>query len=282
MVEKNALYRCLDKLLPPGPGPPKRAPTLRRLPPLTARIYESQAQEWACLARRTQRREVAANPGIGCFTRVGAYPPASRCGSTRRTRVQASDTDRRAHPCEPCNRTAVCQTSASRPRPITPAPPQSLSPFFFQARIGGRRHQGNRAMWASDQAASVEMTGFVRLVANICDVDVRSATASSVHDSELPHRRKLRDYGRVLRCRRRSCDVVRDEFGHRDGRPSVRAADRSPGSRTAGRTSRICSTSSGKNLIPPKLITDLRRPRRKTCRPRPDSRGRRWRTIRCP
>ena len=42
-------------------------------------------------------------------------------------------------------------------------------------------------MCTSDQAASVEMTGFVRLVANIRDVE-RSLSdgVKRVHDSELP------------------------------------------------------------------------------------------------
>ena len=51
----------------------------------------------------------------------------------------------------------------------------------------------DRAMWGSDQAASVEIVGFVRLVANIRDVErsmgdgVKRVTAT-----ELAQRKKLR------------------------------------------------------------------------------------------
>jgi N-acetylneuraminate synthase len=51
----------------------------------------------------------------------------------------------------------------------------------------------DRAMWGSDQAASVEVGGFQRLVSNIRDIE--SALGDGVkklYDSEIPVRTKLR------------------------------------------------------------------------------------------
>jgi N-acetylneuraminate synthase len=51
----------------------------------------------------------------------------------------------------------------------------------------------DRAMWGSDQAASVEVQGFQRLVANIRDIEnAMGDGVKRVYDSELPVRRKLR------------------------------------------------------------------------------------------
>jgi N-acetylneuraminate synthase len=51
----------------------------------------------------------------------------------------------------------------------------------------------DRAMWGSDQAASVEVSGFARLVANIRDIETALGDGvKRVYDSELPVRRKLR------------------------------------------------------------------------------------------
>jgi N-acetylneuraminate synthase len=51
----------------------------------------------------------------------------------------------------------------------------------------------DRAMWGSDQAASVEVQGFTRLVSNIRDIEQAMGDGvKRVYDSELPARRKLR------------------------------------------------------------------------------------------
>jgi N-acetylneuraminate synthase len=51
----------------------------------------------------------------------------------------------------------------------------------------------DRAMWGSDQAASVEVQGFARLVSNIRDIETAMGDGvKRVYDSELPARRKLR------------------------------------------------------------------------------------------
>lgn len=51
----------------------------------------------------------------------------------------------------------------------------------------------DRAMWGTDQAASVEIGGFERLVRNIRDIETSLGDGvKRVYDSELPARRKLR------------------------------------------------------------------------------------------
>jgi N-acetylneuraminate synthase len=51
----------------------------------------------------------------------------------------------------------------------------------------------DRAMWGSDQAASVEVSGFQRLVSNIRDIELALGDGvKRVYESELPVRRKLR------------------------------------------------------------------------------------------
>jgi N-acetylneuraminate synthase len=51
----------------------------------------------------------------------------------------------------------------------------------------------DRAMWGSDQAASVEPGGLVRLVQNIRDIELSLGDGvKTVHESELPSMRKLR------------------------------------------------------------------------------------------
>jgi len=51
----------------------------------------------------------------------------------------------------------------------------------------------DRAMWGSDQAASVEMAGLARLVANIRDIERALGDGiKRVYESELPAQRKLR------------------------------------------------------------------------------------------
>jgi N-acetylneuraminate synthase len=51
----------------------------------------------------------------------------------------------------------------------------------------------DRALWGSDQAASVEITGFARLVENIRDIErAQGDGVKRVYDSELSQRKKLR------------------------------------------------------------------------------------------
>jgi len=72
-----------------------------------------------------------------------------------------------------------------------------LSPTWAAVAMGAtfvERHLTlDRAMWGTDQAASVEVTGFVRLVANIRDVERSLGDGvKRVVAAELPHRQKLR------------------------------------------------------------------------------------------
>jgi len=51
----------------------------------------------------------------------------------------------------------------------------------------------DRAMWGTDQAASVEVGGFQRLVTNIRDIEIALGDGvKRLYDSELPARKKLR------------------------------------------------------------------------------------------
>ena len=51
----------------------------------------------------------------------------------------------------------------------------------------------DRAMWGTDQAASVELSGLERLVANIRDIEKAMGDGiKKVYDSELGPRQKLR------------------------------------------------------------------------------------------
>lgn len=72
-----------------------------------------------------------------------------------------------------------------------------LSPTWAAVSMGAtfvERHLTlDRAMWGTDQAASVEVTGFIRLVANIRDIEQALGDGvKRVHESELPSLRKLR------------------------------------------------------------------------------------------
>lgn len=72
-----------------------------------------------------------------------------------------------------------------------------LAPTWAAVALGAtfvERHVTlDRAMWGSDQAASVEMAGLGRLVANIRDIErALGDGVKRVYDSELPARRKLR------------------------------------------------------------------------------------------
>lgn len=72
-----------------------------------------------------------------------------------------------------------------------------LAPTWAAVAMGAtfvERHMTlDRAMWGSDQAASVEVTGMCRLVANIRDISrAMGDGVKRVYDSELPARQKLR------------------------------------------------------------------------------------------
>lgn len=72
-----------------------------------------------------------------------------------------------------------------------------LSPTWAAVSMGAsfvERHLTlDRAMWGTDQAASVEVAGFMRLVANIRDIEQALGDGiKRVYDSELPSLRKLR------------------------------------------------------------------------------------------
>lgn len=72
-----------------------------------------------------------------------------------------------------------------------------LSPTWAAVAMGAcfvERHLTlDRAMWGTDQAASVEITGFMRLVSNIRDIERAFGDGvKRVHESELAVRKKLR------------------------------------------------------------------------------------------
>ncbi|MBX3042390.1 MAG: N-acetylneuraminate synthase family protein [Candidatus Kapabacteria bacterium] len=72
-----------------------------------------------------------------------------------------------------------------------------LAPTFAAVTLGANfveRHITlDRAMWGTDQAASVEIGGFIRLVSNIRDIESSIGDGvKRVYDSELPVRAKLR------------------------------------------------------------------------------------------
>ena len=72
-----------------------------------------------------------------------------------------------------------------------------LAPTLAAVTIGAsfiERHITlDRAMWGTDQAASVEIGGFIRLVNNIRDIEASLGDGQKkVYDSELPIRNKLR------------------------------------------------------------------------------------------
>jgi N-acetylneuraminate synthase len=72
-----------------------------------------------------------------------------------------------------------------------------LPPTWAAVAIGAthvERHITlDRAMWGSDQAASVEVGGFVRLVTGIRDIEASLGDGvKRLHDSELAQKKKLR------------------------------------------------------------------------------------------
>ena len=72
-----------------------------------------------------------------------------------------------------------------------------LSPTWAAVALGAtfvERHITlDRSMWGSDQAASVEVSGFVRLVSNIRDIEKALGDGvKQVYDTEIGQRKKLR------------------------------------------------------------------------------------------
>lgn len=72
-----------------------------------------------------------------------------------------------------------------------------LAPTWSAVTLGAcfvERHITlDRAMWGTDQAASVEMVGLIRLVSNIRDIEKAMGDGiKKVYDSELSSRKKLR------------------------------------------------------------------------------------------
>ena len=72
-----------------------------------------------------------------------------------------------------------------------------LSPSWAAVALGAsfvERHITlDRAMWGTDQAASIEVDGFHRLVRNIRDIEIALGDGiKKVYDSELSARAKLR------------------------------------------------------------------------------------------
>ena len=72
-----------------------------------------------------------------------------------------------------------------------------LSPTWAAVSLGAtfiERHiTVDRAMWGSDQAASVEISGFMRLVANIRDIEKAMGDGvKRVYEAEMGQRKKLR------------------------------------------------------------------------------------------
>ena len=72
-----------------------------------------------------------------------------------------------------------------------------LSPTWDAVALGAafvERHiTMDRAMWGSDQAASVEPGGFTRLVSNIRDIEnALGDGVKRVYDTEMGQRKKLR------------------------------------------------------------------------------------------
>lgn len=72
-----------------------------------------------------------------------------------------------------------------------------LAPTFAAVTLGANfveRHITlDRAMWGTDQAASVEIGGFIRLVSNLRDIESSLGDGvKRVYESELPVRAKLR------------------------------------------------------------------------------------------
>ena len=75
-----------------------------------------------------------------------------------------------------------------------------LAPTWASVVLGANfieRHiTTDRAMWGTDQAASVEIGGFIRLVSNIRDIEKSYGDGKKrIFDSEIPIMKKLRKVG---------------------------------------------------------------------------------------
>ena len=82
-------------------------------------------------------------------------------------------------------------------RSAIPAIEPGLAPTWAAVALGAafvERHVTlDRAMWGSDQAASVEMGGLERLVSNVRDIErALGDGVKKVYDIELPVKKKLR------------------------------------------------------------------------------------------
>lgn len=105
-----------------------------------------------------------------------------------------------AYPCPPEDlNLRMIETLAARfPVPIGYSGHETgLTPTWAAVALGARfveRHITlDRAMWGTDQAASVELSGFARLIGNIRDVERSLGDGvKRVHESELSARTKLR------------------------------------------------------------------------------------------
>ena len=72
----------------------------------------------------------------------------------------------------------------------------SLVAGAMGARVIERHITLDRAMWGTDQAASVEVGGFIRLVSNIRDIEKSMGDGiKKIFDSEIPIMKKLRRVG---------------------------------------------------------------------------------------
>jgi len=105
------------------------------------------------------------------------------------------------YPCPPSELNLMMLESLKRRFPDCPigysGHETGLAPTWAAVALGAKfveRHITlDRAMWGSDHAASVEIGGFIRLVANIRDLEKAFGDGvKRVYDSELSARRKLR------------------------------------------------------------------------------------------
>jgi N-acetylneuraminate synthase len=84
-----------------------------------------------------------------------------------------------------------------------------LSPTWAAVSIGARfveRHITiDRSMWGTDQAASVEIMGFYRLVSNIRDIEKSLGDGvKRVYESELSSLKKLRKVNHLEQVKKAS------------------------------------------------------------------------------
>ena len=88
-----------------------------------------------------------------------------------------------------------------------------LAPTWAAVALGAsfvERHITlDRAMWGSDQAASVEIGGFMKLVKNIRDIELAAGDGiKKVYESEMSQRKKLRRYSKNSDEQRSILDTI--------------------------------------------------------------------------